>query len=155
MDATEAAKALVEWAVEICPTLTSVYDYDPASIDAALPVALAGIAEEEDSAGDPRLGIVIDQAPEQAVLHTMRASIEFVVDKDPAEGAAEQLEGFVNALAEALRAEWRNGGTPTLGGRFEAASPYWQGSYAPPLFEFDDGTIGRRAAFALVVAELI
>ena len=155
MDATEAAKALTEWAAATCPDLNNAYDYDPSSIQHALPVAVAGISDEEDTASEPRLGIeVSDVGIEQAALHVMRFTIELLVKDTPADAAAEQLEGFVGSLAAALRAE-RDTGEITLGGRVQAASPFWQASYEPPFVEFDDGTKARRASFSLALAELI
>lgn len=155
MDATEAAKALTAWAAEVCPDLNNAYDHDVNRIQHALPVALAAIGDEEDTSSEPRLGIeVSDVGLEQATLHVMRFTLELLVSDVPADAAAaEQLEGFVAALAGAIRAE-RDTGEITLGGRVEAASPFWQASYEPPFVEFDDGTKARRASFSLALAEL-
>ena len=155
MDATEAAKALVGWATEVCPTLKSIYDHEPQSITSAVPFAMAAVADEEDSGGDSQLGISVDEPIEQAVLHIMRARIELCVDPSDPEAAAEALEGYVNALAAAMRAEARTVGAITLGGRVQTTSPFWRAEYLPPFLEFEDGTRFRRATFALAIAELI
>lgn len=155
MDATEAAKSVTEWAVATCPELSNAYDHNPNRIQHALPVALAGASDEGDTPADPQLGIeVAEIGLEQATVHVLRFTIELMVEPDPADTAAEQLEGFVAALAAAIRAE-RDSGEVTLGGRVDAASPYWQAAYEPPFVEFDDGVTARRATFSLAVAELI
>lgn len=153
MNATEISKAVVDWATEVCPEINSVYDLDVASIGHSLPVALASVIEEGDSASRPDLGLEIsDLSIDQAVLHTAAVSIEFLVDHD--DEASDKLEGFIGALAAAIRAE-RDSGEITLAGRVEGASPFWQAGYEPPLLEFDDTTFARRAAFQLTVAELL
>lgn len=154
MDATEIGKAVTEWATDICPSLNSVYDLDADQIEHALPVAMAAVTDEGDSSSRPDLGLEItDLGIDQAILHTAAVSIEFLVDDD--EEASAQLEGFVGALLAAKRAELRQSGSITLGGRVQAASPFMNGSYEPPFAVFDDGTKARRASFSLTVAELL
>jgi hypothetical protein len=154
VDATEISKAVAAWVVEVCPEVNNAYKYDPARIEHALPIAIVEAHDEEDAASDPRLGLAIsDVGIEQAVLHVTRLSIELVVDEKPAGEATAKLEGFVAALAAALRAE-RAAGEITLAGRVEAVSPFWQANYEPPFIQFEGGVKGRRASFSLAVAEL-
>jgi hypothetical protein len=154
MTATEVAKAVIEWATEICPDLNSFYDLDADQIQHALPVAMAAVTDEADSGSRPDLGIEItDLGIEQAVLHTASLSLEFLVDDDGE--ASQKLESFVGALLSAKRSEARQTGSITLGGRVQAASPFMGASYEPPFAVFDDGTKARRAAFSLTVAELL
>lgn len=156
MDATEAADALVAWVEEVCTDVNKAYDHDPATIADSLPVALASVGNEEDTLSDPRLGLAIaDQGLEQAALHIQRSNIELLVPPNPPTEATEALQGFVAALAKEMRRELREEGQITLGGRVEAASPFWAASYEPPFLEFDDGTTARRAVFSLAIAELV
>jgi hypothetical protein len=153
VEATEIARAVVRWATETCPDLNSVYDHDADQILDALPIAMAAVTSEQDTASQPSLGLeVADVGLEQAVLHVANASIEFLVNDD--DEASAKLEGFVGQLAGALRSE-RESGEITLGDRVEGASPYWQASYEPPFAVFDDSTKARRADFTLAVAELL
>lgn len=149
MDATEAAKALTEWAVETCPELTNAYSHNADSISAALPVAVASVGTESGTDNDPRLGIEIaDFGIEQADLHVMTVDILLMVQPKPTDIADEELRGFVRELRAALKAD------ETLSGRVPAASRFWDASYEPPYMEFDDGTVGRVATFSLAIAEL-
>lgn len=154
MDATEISKAVVEWATETCPDLNSIYDQDVVEILDALPVCYAEMLDEEDAPAKPGLGLAITEfGLEQATVHATSLKLEFLVDDDGA--ANEKLEGFIAALANALRAEAATGDDPTLGGRVMAAPPFWSASYDPPFAVFDDNVKARRAEFRLVVAELL
>lgn len=154
MDATEITKALVGWAVETCPDLNSVYDHEASSITNALPIAMAAVSDERDANEASGLGLeVADLGIQQAVLHVTNASLEFLVPPDDERGASERLQGFVAALAGAIRAEMRTGQI-TLGGRVDFCSPFWQAGYEPPFVIFDDGNKARRASFTVALAEL-
>jgi hypothetical protein len=150
VDATEVAKAVAAWASDTCEDLNNAYEYDPAKISHALPVAIAGVTAENVTSSDPTLGIPFAALGiDQATLHILRVDMMLMVEQTPTDAAAEQLEGFVRDLAASLAAD------PTLGDRVSAASPYWGASYEPPFLKFDDGTEGRAATFSLAVAELI
>lgn len=155
MIATEVAEAVAAWIVEVCPEVNNAYDFDPAQIEHKLPIAIADVPDEGDQPNDPGLGLAIsDVGIEQAALHVVRVSVELVVDQKPADEATRKLEGFVGAMAAAIRAE-RDSGEITFGGRVYGASPYWQANYEPPFIQFEGGVKGRRASFSLAVAELI
>jgi hypothetical protein len=155
MDGTEFSQAVLEWATATCPDLNSVYDLDAEQVQHALPVAFASVVAEEDAPAKPSLGIAgVDLGLEQTTVHAGSVSIEFMVDDD--DEADDRLKGFVNQLAEAIRAEHQGGaGDVTLDGRVDGASPYWTSSYEPPFAVWEDGTKARRAEFTLAVAELL
>lgn len=150
MDAIEADKALVAWAMDTCSELSNGYDHDPNQIVDALPIVTASVSEEAVVASDPTLGLAIAEIGlDQAPLHVMRSTLLLMVAPEPADAADDQLKAFVAKLAASLK------GDQTLGGRVPSASPYWRAPYDPPYVEFDDGTKGRAAYFSLAIAELV
>lgn len=138
----EVAQGVEAWASSVIPVLNT-YASAPEELDKALPLAISEVINDNVSSDDgslPGMG-----AYQQTNLRFWEIDLVLLVTPEPRWTASHVLYGYVDELGKSLRKD------PRLGGRVEAASPYYNASYDPPEVEYQDGTIARQVTIRLVV----
>lgn len=141
-DTLTVAQGVEAWAASVVPALNT-YDSPPEELDSALPLAIAEVVNDNVSSGDSKLPGM--GAYQQTSLRFWEIDLVLLVTPEPRWTASHVLYGYVDELGKSLRKD------PRLGGRVQAASPYYNASYDPPEVEYQDGTIARQVTIRLVV----
>lgn len=146
-DLNAVLDSLVEWAQETIPQLEGSYDHEPATKDQPLPDVIARpLRVRESPVGERDEDFPELTQLQQRSYRKIEAELLLMVAPKPEATAAATLNGFVDALSDAIRSD------RTLGNRV-IASRRFEGDFRRPFLTFDDKTTGRGVLFQMTVAE--
>ena len=145
-DEQTTATAVVDWALETCPTIVGSYDYAALGKTQGLPDIVVEVERAVTAIGDPRFPYAQIQ---QTWLRVYELVASIMVDNGDPQAAAFDLREFSRDLATAARRD------PSLGGRVFLTSPAIESDFLPQFVQYPDGSEGRQLQVRLAVCHLL
>lgn len=143
MDTKDVALAVEAWTGDV--TGFNTFPDQPEDLNAALPIAIAGIRREQTAERNADFSY---QQYEQSMSKALTIEVMLLVAPDPPWTADQSLYDAVDQLGAALRSD------VTLGNRITAASRTHNAEYIGEV-QHEDGTVFRAATFSVIVGEQV